>query len=149
MFLLHLCESTFLYVWQQQSFSHRLQVSTVMASIGKDAFYLSIVMQTSVFLVVTASLKFEFKVAMPVQRTHRRPDGVVVNMLFSILGCCSHTQSAAAHSPTHINNPGPSQIFKPARRDCRWRAGVSITPAAAPQTVPPQQRDFRSICVTL
>lgn len=60
MFLLHLCESTFLYVWQQQSFSHKLQVSTVMASIGKDAFYLSIVMQTSVFLVVTACLKFEF-----------------------------------------------------------------------------------------
>lgn len=81
---------------------------------------------------------------MPVQRTHRRPDGVVVNMLFSILGCCSHTQSAAAHNPTRIdiNNPGPSQIFKPARRDCRWRAGVSITPAAAPQTVPPQQRVF-------
>lgn len=59
-FLLHLCESTFLYVWQQHCFSHRLQVSTVMASTGKDAFCLSIVMQTSVFLVVTASLKLEF-----------------------------------------------------------------------------------------
>lgn len=149
MFLLHLCGSTFLHVWQQQSFSPRLQVSTVMVSIGKDAFCLSFVMQTSAFLVVTASLKFEFfnKEGGDASATHRRPDGVVINMLFSILGCCSHTQSAAAHSPTH--NPGPSQIFKPARRDCRWCAGVSITPAAAPQAAPPQQRGFQSICVSL
>lgn len=91
MFLLHLCGSTFLHVWQQQSFSPRLQVSTVMASIGKDAFCLSFVMQTSAFLVVTASLKFELfnKEGGDAIATHRRPDDVVINMFTHSVSCSS------------------------------------------------------------